>query len=51
MAARTKAEGWEGFSTKEAARALGIAQGTAKSTLHRALEILRQEPTPSEAAA
>ncbi|WP_254389962.1 sigma factor-like helix-turn-helix DNA-binding protein [Streptomyces sp. AC550_RSS872] len=49
--ARTQSGGWEGFSTREAARALGIAQGAAKSTLHRALEILRQEPTPSEAAA
>ncbi|MFC7308128.1 SigE family RNA polymerase sigma factor [Streptomyces monticola] len=42
---------WEGLSTKETAQALGITVGTVKSTLHRALEILRQELAPSQAAA
>ncbi|UXY32027.1 SigE family RNA polymerase sigma factor [Streptomyces sp. HUAS TT20] len=34
---------WEQMSTEETAAALGIAAGTVKSTLHRALGRLRQE--------
>lgn len=34
---------WERMSTDETAAALGMASGTVKSTLHRALARLRQE--------
>ncbi|MBW8792713.1 MAG: hypothetical protein JF597_03730, partial [Streptomyces sp.] len=34
---------WEQMSTNETAAALGMAPGTVKSTLHRALAQLRQE--------
>ncbi|WP_369220712.1 SigE family RNA polymerase sigma factor [Streptomyces sp. R39] len=34
---------WEQMSTEETAAALGMAAGTVKSTLHRALDRLRQE--------
>ncbi|MGW7386736.1 SigE family RNA polymerase sigma factor [Streptomyces sp. NPDC054794] len=34
---------WEQMTTEETATALGMAPGTVKSTLHRALGLLRQE--------
>lgn len=36
---------WEELSIKETARVLGTSQGTVKSTLHRALVLLRHELT------
>lgn len=42
---------WEDLSAKETAQALGISPGTVKSTLHRALETVRQELTTARAAA
>ncbi|MFF4186249.1 SigE family RNA polymerase sigma factor [Streptomyces sp. NPDC001691] len=42
---------WAELSTQETAEALGISPGTVKSTLHRALLLLRRELTSRETAA
>ncbi|EFL13326.1 SigE family RNA polymerase sigma factor [Streptomyces sp. C] len=42
---------WAELSIEETAGALGVSPGTVKSTLHRALLVLRQELTGREAAA
>ncbi|MEU9143671.1 SigE family RNA polymerase sigma factor [Streptomyces sp. NPDC048349] len=42
---------WSELSIEETAGALGVSPGTVKSTLHRALRVLRQELTGRETAA
>ncbi len=42
---------WSELSIEETAGALGVSSGTVKSTLHRALRVLRQELTGRETAA
>ena len=42
---------WAELSIEETAGALGVSPGTVKSTLHRALRVLRQELTGRETAA